>query len=113
MLTSWEFVGLSRLAQDVARGNNCSERQEHQAKMKRRQAQRDAGNKPRGKDPEPPQAGPKDSDQLSLTDANSRTMPVSGGGFEQNYNAQAAVNIDTMLVVTTFVSQALDDKSEI
>ena len=28
-------------------------------------------------------------------------MPVAGGGFEQCYNAQAAVDTDTMLVVAT------------
>ena len=28
-------------------------------------------------------------------------MPVSGGGFEQAYNAQAAVDAETMLVVAT------------
>ena len=89
------------------------EQQEHQAKVQGRQAQRDAGKKPRGKEPEPPQAGPKDGDQVSLTDADSRIMPVSGGGFEQSYNAQAAVDTDTMLVVATHVSQAPNDKREI
>ena len=66
-----------------------AEQHEHQAELNRRQAQRDAGKKPRGKDPKPPQEGPRDSDQVSLTDADSRIMPVSGGGFEQSYNAQA------------------------
>jgi transposase len=89
------------------------EQQEHQAKVQRRQAQRDAGKKPRGKEPEPPQAGPKDSDQVSLTDADSRIMPVSGGGFEQSYNAQAAVDTGTMLVIATHVSQAPNDRREI
>ena len=90
-----------------------AEQQEHQAKLKRRQAQRDAGKKPRGKDPEPPQEGPRDNDQISLTDADSRIMPVSGGGFEQCYNAQAAVDTETMLVVATHVSQAPNDKREV
>jgi transposase len=89
------------------------EQQEHQVKVKRRQAQRDAGKKPRGKEPEPPQSGPRDSDQVSLTDAHSRIMPVTGGGFEQSYNAQAAVDTDTMLVIATHVSQAPNDKREI
>jgi transposase len=96
-----------------ARERVQAEQQEHQAKVKRRQAQRDAGKKPRGKDPEPPQQGPRDSDQVSLTDADSRIMPVSGGGFEQSYNAQAAVDTQTMLVVATRVSQAANDMREI
>lgn len=89
------------------------ERQEYEAKVGKRQAQRDAGKKPRGNDPEPPQAGPKDSDQVNLTDAESRIMPVSGGSFEQSYNAQAGVDTETMLVVTAYVSQSCNDKREV
>jgi hypothetical protein len=98
---------------DGARERFEAEQQEHQAKVARRQAQRDVGKKPRGKEPEPPQSGPRDSDQVSLTDADSRIMPVSGGGFEQSYNAQAAVDTDTMLVIATHVSQAPNDKREV
>ena len=89
------------------------EQQEFVAKQAKRQAQRDAGKKPRGKDPEPPEAGPKDGDQVNLTDDESRIMPVSGGGFEQSYNAQAAVDTQTMLVVAAHVTQASNDKRQI
>ena len=58
--------------------------------MAQREAQREAGKKPRGKDPEPPQASPKDRDKVNLTDEASHIMPVSGGGFEQSWNAQAS-----------------------
>lgn len=40
-------------------------------------------------------------------------MPVSGGGFEQSYNAQAGVDIETMLVITQHVTQACNDKREV
>jgi GAF domain-containing protein len=33
----------------------------------------------------------KPKDQINLTDEDSRIMPVTGGGFEQCYNAQAVV----------------------
>jgi transposase len=89
------------------------ERSVFEAKTARREAQRKAGKKPRGKDPQPPQAGPRDSDQVNLTDEESRMMPVSGGGFEQSYNAQATVDTETMLIVATHVSQAPNDKREI
>jgi len=89
------------------------EKQEFEAKKAKRQAQRDAGKKPRGKDPEPPQAGPKDSDQVNLTDEESRIMPVSGGSFEQSYNAQAGVDTQTMLVVVAHVTAASNDKRQI
>lgn len=110
---------LSALAQAKAKiEQRAAERQQREqetfvAKTTKRQAQREAGKKPRGKDPEPPQAGPKDTDQVNLTDEESRIMPVSGGGFEQSYNAQAGVDTQTMMVVTAHVSQACNDKREV
>ena len=85
----------------------------YQQKMDKREAQKAVGKKPRGAKPKPPQSGPKAKDQVNLTDEESRIMPVSGGGFEQCYNAQASVDTDTMLVVTAHVSQAPNDKKEI
>ncbi|RWA51227.1 hypothetical protein AU476_24285 [Cupriavidus sp. UYMSc13B] len=55
-----------------------------------REAQRKDDKKPRGKDPKPPQGSVKERDQINLTEQESRIMPVSRGGFEQGYNAQAA-----------------------
>lgn len=89
------------------------EQQAYEAKCAQRQAQRDAGKKPRGKDPEPPSSQPRASDQVNLTDEESRIMPGPGGGFGQSYNAQAAVDTQTMLVITAHVSQAPNDKREI
>jgi hypothetical protein len=40
-------------------------------------------------------------------------MPVSGGGFEQAFNAQAGVDMKTMLIVTRHVTQATNDKEQI
>ena len=102
----------AKIAQRAAERHQL-EQQEHEAKMARRQARRRAGGKPRGKDPEPPQAGPNDGDQVNLTDEESRIMPTSGGGFEQSYNAQAAVDTATMLVVAAHVTQASNDKRQI
>ena len=90
-----------------------AEPQEFEAKQANRKAQRDAGKKPRGKDPDPPEAGPKDGEQVNLTDDESRIMPVSGGSFEQSYNAQAGVDTQTMLVVAAHVTQASNDKRQI
>jgi transposase len=90
-----------------------AERQEFETKQAQRKAQRDAGKKPRGKEPEPPEEGPQDGEQVNLTDDESRIMPVSGGGFEQSYNAQAGVDTQTMLVVAAHVTQASNDKRQI
>jgi len=89
------------------------EQADYQSKQENRQAQREAGKKPKGREPKPPQPGPKDKDQVNLTDEASRIMPVSGGGFEQCYNAQASVDADTMLVMSTHVTQATNDKQQI
>src|SRR5208337_2322034 len=64
------------------------------------------GKKPGGQPPAPPVAGPGPSDQINLTDEDSRIMPVAGGGFEQCYNAQAVVAADSLLVVAVDVVQA-------
>jgi transposase len=96
-----------------ARERHAIEQQEYEAKCAKRQAKRDAGKKPRGPDPEQPSSEPKARDQVNLTDEESRIMPTSRGGFEQSYNAQAAVDTETMLVVIPHVSQAPNDKREI
>ena len=96
-----------------ARERLAREQAEYQQRMAKREAQKKAGKKPRGPGPKPPLSGPKAKDQINLTDEESRIMPVSGGGFEQCYNAQASVDTDTMLVVSTHMSQAPNDKKEI
>ena len=90
------------------------EKEEHDCKMAEREKQEEqTGKKPRGPKPKPPQPGPGQSDQVNLTDEESRIMPKSGGGFEQAYNAQAGVDTETMLVVANHVSQAPNDKREL
>ena len=87
---------------------------EHEAKLAARAAKTAAtGKKPGGKPPEPPTAGPLPNDQINLTDEDSRIMPAAGGGFDQCYNAQAAVAAGSMLVVTADVVQAPNDKQQI
>jgi len=65
---------------------------EHEAKMAAREAKAAAtGKKAGGRAPQPPVEGPLPTDQVNLTDEESRIMPVPGGGFDQCYNAQAVV----------------------
>jgi hypothetical protein len=40
-------------------------------------------------------------------------MPSSSGGFEQSYNAQAAVDVDSLLIVENHISQQSNDKLEL
>src|SRR4051812_13734799 len=89
-----------------------------QAGYEARLATRDAkaaatGRKPRGKPPASPTEGPQPTDQVNLTDEESRIMPVAGGGFEPCYNAQAAVAAGSLLVVGADVAQAPNDKQQL
>jgi transposase len=97
-----------------AKERHAREMAEHEAKMAAREAKIAAtGKKPGGKPPQPPVEGPLPKDQVNLTDEDSRIMPVAGGGFEQCYNAQAAVAAGSMLVVATDVVQAPNDKQQV
>jgi transposase len=73
----------------------------------------ETGKKPKGKQPKLPTAGPTPKDQVNLTDEESRIMPVSGGGFEQTYNAQAAVDTESKLIVAAHITQQSNDKLEL
>src|SRR6202166_3861460 len=90
------------------------EQAEYQAKLAARAAKTEAtGKKPGGKPPQPPVEGPLPTDQVNLTDDESRIMPVAGGGFDQCYNAQAVVAAGSLLVVATDVVQAANDKQQL
>ena len=90
------------------------EKAEYDEKMATRAAKEaETGKKAGGKAPVEPVPGPRDSDQINLTDEESRIMHMPGGGFEQAYNVQAAVDMATMLVVATNLTQAGNDKQQI
>ena len=90
-----------------------NEQAEYEAKMAARAATVTAGKKPGGKLPKPPEAGPRATDQINLTDEESRIMKVTGGGFEQCFNAQAVVDTESMLIIATDVTQACNDKEQV
>ena len=90
------------------------EQAEYQSKMAQRaEKQKRTGKKIPGRPPKAPEAGPKANDQINLVDEESRIMPVSGGGYEQAYNAQAAVDVESMLVIVPAVTQACNDKEQV
>ncbi len=90
-----------------------AERPAYEQKLAAREAARDQGRKPRGKPPAPPDATPGPGDQYNFSDPESRIMKVSGGHFEQSYNAQAAVEVGSRLVVGQRVSAAPNDKEQL
>ena len=92
----------------------AQEKEAHEKKMAERRAKaKKSGKKPRGRPPKPPEPGPKKTDQVNLTDEDSRIMPTSGGNFEQSYNAQAGVDMDSLLIVESHLTQQPNDKQQL
>jgi len=97
-----------------AQARAAAEMAEYKAKLEERAAQKDQGKKPRGPDPKEPSQQPKPGDQFNFTDPESRIMKAgSGQHFEQSYNAQAAVEVGSRLIVGERVSQGPNDKEQL
>jgi transposase len=94
---------------------HAAELAEYEAKRRERDAQQKrTGKKPRGKPPAPPTSGPKDGDQYNFTDPDSRVMKNSrDAGFDQHYNAQTAVDQDSLLIVGYSLSAHANDTAEV
>jgi transposase len=93
---------------------DAQEKADFDAKMKAREEKTArTGRKPGGKPPVPPSPGVRPTDQINLTDEDSRIMPATGKGFEQSYNAQAAVDTESMLIVATGMAQVATDKQQV
>lgn len=90
-----------------------AEQQAYKEKMQKRQQKAEkSGKKPRGKEPKPPQAGPKDKDQINFTDEQSRIM-LTSEGFQQCYNAQASVDTESHLIIASHLTTQSNDKLEV
>ena len=93
---------------------HAAEQAAYEAKQAEREAKaQETGRPARGPEPKPPQPGVRDSDQINLTDEESRIMPTSGKSFQQAYNAQAGVETESLLIVTQHVTQNINDKREV
>ena len=109
-----EIVRAKAVIEARATERHARERAEYEARMAEREAKAaQTGKKPGGRAPKPPVEGPLRTDQVNLTDEESRIMPVADGGFEQCYNAQAVVAADSLLVIAVDVVQAPNDKQQI
>ena len=109
-----EIVRAKAVIEARATERHARERAEYEARVAEREAKAaQTGKKPGGRAPKPPVEGPLGTDQVNLTDEESRIMPVADGGFEQCYNAQAVVAADSLLVIAVDVVQAPNDKQQI
>ena len=97
-----------------ARARAAAERVGYEAKKAEREAKRDGGETPRGRNPKEPDTKPGPKDQINFSDSESRIMPCRGKeGFEQAYNAQGGVETESRLIVSKRVCQASNDKQEL
>jgi transposase len=97
-----------------AKEREVAEQAEYEAKLEqRKERERTTGRRPGGRPPTPPTAGPRDGDQYNFTDPQSRIMKSSThAGFEQDYNAQVAVDQQSLLVVGYALSNHPNDSQE-
>jgi hypothetical protein len=97
-----------------ARERYALEQAEYEARMRERESKaQEKGRKPGGRPPEPPTPGPCDGDQYNFTDPESRIMKNSANqGVDQHYNAQAAVDQDSFLIVANTLSNHPNDYGE-
>src|SRR5207247_5679057 len=98
-----------------AKERTALEQAEYAAKVQERAEQaRQTGRPARGRPPKPPTPGPRDKDQYNFTDPQSRIMKHSSTeGFEQDYNAQIAVDQDSLLVVGHSLSNHPTDQHQV
>jgi len=88
-------------------------RAKHAQRLAERKEMRErTGKKPPGKPPKAPKLRVEPTAQINLTDEESRIMP-SAEGFVQGFNAQAAVDVTSMLVLAPMVTQATNDKEQV
>jgi transposase len=101
--------------EERAKERIVKEKAEHETKLAERAAKEArTGKKPGGRAPQAPSEEPAASDQMNFTDPESRIMPVSGSkDFEQCYNAQAAVEVESRLIIAAEVVQAPNDKEQL
>jgi hypothetical protein len=87
---------------------------EHEKRLAEQAAKKDRGEKVGGRPLKAPTPTPIPGDQYNFTDSESRIMKAGNGDhFEQSYNAQAAVDVESRLIVGERVSQSPNDKQEL
>ncbi len=100
--------------EERARERDALERAAYEEKVAQRAEQeRATGHRPRGRAPTPPTPGPRAKDQDNFTDPDSRIMKnPTDQGFDQDYNAQVAVDQQSLLIVGTSLSNHPNDSHE-
>jgi len=111
------LAGIERAKAEIIRREKEryeKEKAEYENKMAARKAKElETGKMARGKVPEEPKEEISGKAQANMTDSDSRIMSKGKGNFEQSYNAQAGVDVDSHMIVNAHVTQACNDKEEL
>ena len=104
-------------AREVIEARYEEERKQKQAEYEEKKAaheEKRKNKKPRcPRPPIPPPKEPPGNKQYNFTDPESRIMKAGGSNFEQAFNAQAAVDTETLLIVGEYVTDAPTDKQQL
>ena len=117
---AWRRAKLAKLAEAKqvlaarAEARYEAEQADYEAKLAERAAkERQRGHKLGGRPPKPPEPGVRDKDQYNFTDPPSRIMKnPTDQGFDQYYNAQAAIDQASLFIVGPTLSNHPNDKQE-
>lgn len=90
------------------------EKADYQQKMaERAEKEKRTGKKTPGRKPSPPEPGPRESDQVNFTDSESRIMLTSSNGWQQAWNMQSSVDMDSYMILGGHITQATNDKQQL
>jgi Transposase DDE domain len=92
----------------------AAEQAEYETRLAQRaERERTNGRRSGGRPPTPPVPGPREGDQYNFTDPQSRIMKnPTDAAFEQDYNAQVAVDQQSLLIVGWALSNHPNDSQE-
>ena len=109
-----QLAQAKEVLQARAEERTAAEQAEYEEKLRERdEKERTTGRKPGGRPPKPPVPGPRDGDQYNFTDPESRIMKnPTNTGFEQDYNAQVAVDQGSLFIVGYALSNHPNDSQE-
>ena len=92
----------------------AQQRKDYEEKVSKRDAQRAEGKKPKGREPKEPSSSVDGKARYNFTDPESRIMKAgTGKHFEQSCNAQAAVEVESLRIVSNTLSDKPNDKQEL
>lgn len=90
------------------------EKAAHEKKMAdRADKEKRTGKKTPGRKPKPPEPGPRDGDQVNFTDPDSRIMLTSNNGWQQAWNLQSSVDMNSYMILGGTLTQATNDKQQL